>query len=145
MNFGIYVHTQGPSPFREVARELGQSMERALRDITFEEIDGLFLSYQSVSNLMTGSKKLRRRVRRDYNLRLITGGTEHYRCMVEYDALVADADTTEAGTSERTLFEFVRSLVLTSLPPALAGLHSGDLANLQIAASKASMSLPARW
>jgi hypothetical protein len=112
--------------------------------LAFEEIDGLFISYQSVSSLSGGSDKPKRKIRRDYRLRLITGGTEHYKCMVEYDALVLDAEVIAASASERSLFEYVRSLTLSSLAPALAGLHPGDLARMQQAASAAEMTRPAR-
>jgi hypothetical protein len=80
VDFGIYVHTQGPSPFREVASCLNRTVRAALQSLHLREIDGLYISFYSTSRFETGMRKLKRRVRRDYKLKLITGGAVHYNC-----------------------------------------------------------------
>ena len=111
----------------EVAGYLGRSVNHAMASEQPTEIDGLVLSFQSVSSLQSGVKVGRRKVRRNYNLKLITGGTEHYNCLVELDIKVSDGDVIEAS-SDSALFEFVRELVAEALPAALKGFSPDDLA-----------------
>jgi hypothetical protein len=141
MYFGIYVHTQGPSPLRDVARAFARLIGHALEGAVLSEIDGLFLGLQSVSSFQVGIKPGRRKVRRDYDLRLVTGGSVHYACLVELDnILLADGEVIEAARSEAALFEYVRNVVTEILPVALRGFGDQDLQLLQDAVSKASFS-----
>jgi len=133
MEFGIYVHTQGPSLFREVARELDQKVKGALEQTTLVEVDGLYLSFYSTSAFPKGVKRLKRRVRRNYTMKLITGGTASYKCLVEFDAEVADAELIDSSSTKRDLFEFVRSAVMHCLPIALAEFKGDDLKLVQSA------------
>ena len=145
MRFGVYVHTQGPSTLREVARLFSQLVAQALEDVALSEVDGLFLGFQSFSSFYTGIKPGRRKLRRNYDLRLITGGTEHYACSVELDSALPDGEVVEAATSEEAMFEFIRARVSQVLPAALHGFPASDLASVQFAVTAAELPHGPRW
>ena len=146
MRFGIYVHLHGPffSPFAEVARDYDQMINEALQGGNLGEIDGLILSFDATSDFESGIKRVRRKVRRNHTVKLITGGFNHYNCLITVDAQVADAEVIDAS-SETALFEYVRALLLQVLPKALAGFPAQALETLGAAVSSMNMQHAPRW
>jgi hypothetical protein len=144
MIFGIYVHTQGPSSFREVAHALSRSLRPAFDGLRLSEVDGLFLGFHSTSRIESGVSPLKRKVRRDYTLKLITGGTEHYDCLVELNSEVPDAEVIEA-TSESAMFEFVKSSIGKVLPVALRGFPPEDAQRVLSVVASAGLPHEPRW
>lgn len=120
MDFGIYVHTQGPGGLlKDSARILDASLNRIFDQSTLGEIDAIYISFQAVSRLQVGVKVRRLRVRRNHDLKLITGGRIHYNCMVECDIELPDCDVIEAD-SEHKMLSYLKG-VLTHVAPKMFG------------------------
>jgi hypothetical protein len=144
VRFGLYVHQAGSTWFDDLARTLGRASSMALADAELDEIDGLYISFFAVSHLNEGVRKLKKKVRRDYTMKIITGGSQHFRCLIELDVEVADSELVAAAGSESSLFSFVKSVVLRCLPMAL-GNDSVALAVVQAAVSSARLPYEPRW
>ena len=145
MIFGLYVHTQTPSFLDNTGRTLCERLAAVAANLTLSEIDGLFLGISSMAGLPSGLKTKRRKVKRDYTLRLPTRQSEHYRYMVELDAYVAEAEVVAASVSEQMLFEYAKSCVLHMLPKALRGFPAEELALLKGVVSGAELNHAPRW
>ena len=118
MDFGIYVHTQGPGGLlKESAKKLDFAMRSGLQVAEFGLIDAIFISFQALSGIQSGFRVRKNRVRRDCDLKLITGGKIHYNCMIEFDIDIPDADVIEADSVMGMIFYLKR--VLTEVTPQL--------------------------
>lgn len=145
MQFGIYVHQSGTTWLDATARSLDIATAKALAQVDSPDLDGLFISLTGSQSLATGIKKLKKRVRRNHTLRLITGGSETYRCLVELDALVSDADLVANAESEDKLFAFVKVIICHCVDLALSDFHSERVLIVKTAVQSASLPQPPRW
>jgi hypothetical protein len=145
MEFGIYVHTAGSTWFDSVATALSNVVQEALRNIHLNEVDGLYFSFHATDRFASGIKTLKRKERHNYTMKVITGGSRYYRCLVEFDAEVADAELVSAASSEPSLFSFVQATVLQCLPMALPTIPAEQLTTLRAAVSQANLPYESRW
>jgi hypothetical protein len=88
---------------------------------------------------------VKKKVRRDYTEKIITGGSQHFNCVVELDVEVSDADLVASAGAEASLFNFVQDIVLRCLPMALNGFPKEDLFLVQAAVSSARLPHEPRW
>jgi len=116
MEFGIYVHTQGPGGLlKECAKTLDSSLNGILNQSGFEEIDAIYLSFHSISSIQAGFRVCKLRVRRNYDMKLITGGKVHYNCMIECDIDLPDYDVIEAD-SEHKMILYLKGVLIDVTP-----------------------------
>lgn len=120
MQFGIHVHQSGSTWFDVVARKLSDQVRESLADVRLPEVDGLFISLAASQSQVTGMKKLRLRVRRNHTLKLITGGSEVFRCLVELDALVSELELLANADTEAKHVSFIKAIVCRCIDLALA-------------------------
>ncbi|MDR7050139.1 hypothetical protein J2X54_002620 [Duganella sp. 3397] len=126
MEFGIYVHSQGPGGLlEECAKTLDASLNGILNQSGFEEIDAIYVSFQSVSRIQTGFRVCKLRVRRNYDMKLITGGRVHYNCMIECDIDLADCDVIEAD-SEDKMISYLKGVLIKVAPRLFGEFPSGE-------------------
>ena len=91
------------------------------------EIDGLFIGLLSTSIFEAGFKVYKRRVKRDYNLKIITKGTvEHYNCLVDIDIELPDALVIEANT-EPAMRTYIKKTLLEISPKLMKGFADEEL------------------
>jgi len=145
MYFGIHVHTAGATWFDAVAKILDRSVRASLAEIQLSEVDGLYIGFSASSRLSQGLRKVKKKIRRDYTSKVLTGGVRYYKCVVEFDAEVSDAELVAAADTEASLFSFVQRIVLDCLPMALRGFEDSDLAVVQSAVSEARLPHESRW
>ena len=145
MRFGLYAHVSGSTWLDSVAATLGSVVQERLSNVDLDDVDGLYISFLATNDFSRGVKKLKRKVRRNYTMKVITGGTRYFRCLVELDAYVADAELVAAADTEISLFEFVKATALRCLPLAFPGVEQASLLVLQDAVSRAQLPHQARW
>ena len=144
MEFGIYVHHAGSTWLNQVSATLSAFVRPELRAEMSTEVDGLYIGLLASSALPDGQQTLKKRVRRDCTLKDAVGSRHFFRCLVEFDAAVADADLVAHATHEEDLFEFTKTVIVRCLPDALRGFKY-EQTIVQAAVSRASLPHPPRW
>jgi hypothetical protein len=145
MHFGIYVHDSGTTWLDVQARSLDNAAGKTLSTLSLPELDGLFIGLTASKSLASGLKQLKKRVRRNHKLRLITGGSERYKCLVELDALVSDSDLVANADSETKLFGFVQWAVCRCIDMALSDFPHEEAAMVKAAVQSAVLPQEPRW
>jgi hypothetical protein len=145
MRFGIYVHTAGSTWFDQTANALHRVASEQLKEVVLDDFDGLYISFEVASSCPDGFRVLKRRVRRDYELKLITGGAHFFKCMVELDVELGDPEVLVKAGTEASLFEFTQSAVIRCLPLALKGFEARGLRAVEAAVANAKMPHASRW
>lgn len=120
MQFGVYVHQSGSTWLDVVARKLGDQAGKLLAEVELPEVDGLFIGLTASQSQVAGIKKLKLRVRRHHALKLISGGSELFRCLVELDALVSDLELVANAETEEKHVAFVKETICRCVDVALA-------------------------
>jgi hypothetical protein len=120
MEFGIYVQFQGyDGLLKECAKKIDASLNEIFNKSGFEEIDAIYVSFQSTNRIQAGFKVCKLHVRRNYDLKLITGGKVHYNCMIECDLDIPDCDVIEADSKDK-MISYLKGLLI-ELAPKLFG------------------------
>jgi hypothetical protein len=145
MQFGVYVHNSGSTWLNQIAGSIAATASNELSDVRLSEVDGLFIGLNASAAVPTGIVASRRKVKRDYQLKLITGGTEHYRCLIERDFKVSDAELLAAADSERTLFVFVQQLLCRTVDMALQGFPETEIQRIKSAILVAELKDAPQW
>ena len=145
MQFSIYVHDAGATWLDSVAGSLGNAVQSTLRDVQLSMVDGLCVSLWATTDFAQGVRQVRTRARRDYKMKIITGGTRFYRCLLECDAQLADGELVGAASTEESLFRFTQASIVKCLPTGLAEFNPSDLAVVSRAVSGACLPHHPRW
>lgn len=144
MDFGIYVHHAGATWFDQAARTLTSCVRPSLLGGMSTEVDGLFFGFRATQPTPSGQTKIKRKVRRDYTMKDAAGSRHLFRCLVEIDADVSDADLVAHASSEGELFEFTKALLLRCLAEALSEFeHEQEI--VRVAVSQAVLPHEPRW
>jgi hypothetical protein len=127
MIFGINVHTQGPSGLlKSTCQKISRELERKFSELVLSEVDGLFIGFLSTSVFEAGLKIYKRRIKRNYDMKLITLGTvEHYNCLVDMEVELPDALVIEANTDEAMRI-YIKAVLLDIVPKLLKGQPDTD-------------------
>jgi hypothetical protein len=120
MQFGIYVHQSGSTWLDVVVRKLSDRAGKSLAEVKLPEVDGLFIGLTASQSQAAGIKKLKLRTRRHHALKLISVGSELFRCLVELDALVSDLELVAHAETEEKHVAFVKEMVCSCVDVALA-------------------------
>ena len=119
MDFGIYVHTQGPSGLlKMVGDEISSELTKKFEQVVLTEADGLFVSFFSTSMFEVGLRVIKKRTRRHYTMKLIGGGTIFYACNVAVDLELPDAVVIETNTVEG-MRTYIKNVLLEIAPKLL--------------------------
>jgi hypothetical protein len=109
----------------------------------FHEV--LAISLTASPSIATGIRKQKKRIRRNCIRKRISGEKKTFKCLVEFDVLVSDADlVAHAGTEER-LFEFVKVVVCRCRDLALSDFPRNQVDRIQAAVQSAPLPQPVRW
>ncbi len=127
MKFGINVDSQGPGGLLKlICLRISQELKRKFSEVVLSEVDGLAIGFMSTSVFETGLRIYKRRVKRNYNLKLITFGTvEHFNCLIEMGVELPDALVIEANTEEAMRI-YIKSVLLEIVPKLLKGFPEVD-------------------
>lgn len=118
MEFGIYVQNEGPGGLlKKCAKTLDASLNVILNQNQsgFEAIDAIYMGFDSASEFQSGFKVCMLRVRRNYDLKLITGGKVHYNCMIECNIDLPECDIVEAH-SEDKMISYLKGVLIKVAP-----------------------------
>jgi len=145
MRFGIYVHETGSTWLDQTAGTLHCICHEHLKDAVLSDFDGLFISFRVASLCPGGFRMLKRKVRRDYKMKIITGGANLFKCLIELDVELSDSDLVAAADTEDSLFEFTKRTVIRCLPIALKEFEEHSLRVVEAAVSAAKLPHQPRW
>jgi len=126
MKLRLYVHRQGPeSQLGKVARKFDELINQELARYPEGEVDAIFVSFSSTSEFESGWKIRRKKIRRNFTRKLLTGGSIHYRCAVEIEVDVADAEIISLQDSQNIAL-YIKDALIWLLPKVLKGLSVVD-------------------
>ena len=145
MRFGIYVHETGSTWLDQTAGALHRICHEQLKEVVLGDFDGLYISFRVASLCPGGFRILKRKVRRDYKMKLITGGANLFKCLIELDVELGDPDVVAAANTESSLFEFTQATVMRCLPIALKEFEVHSLRAVEAAVSAAKLPHEPRW
>ena len=128
LQFGIYVHTQGPGGLlKSVCNEMSRELKTKFLNVVLSKIDCLVIGFHSISSFEAGFKVYKRRVKRNYDLKIFTRGTvEHYNCLIEIEIELPDALVIEANTEE-AMRTYIKKTLLEIAPKLMKGFPDEDL------------------
>jgi hypothetical protein len=128
LTFGIYVHTQGPGGLlKSMCNEVSLELEARFLVLVLSEIDGLFINFFQTSIFEAGTKVHKRRVKRNYDLKLIGKNTiEHYSCLIAIDIDLPDAVVIAANT-EDAMRAYIKKTLLEIAPKLMKGFSDEEL------------------